>query len=129
MRGWDPVRNDSLRPKGLTEARAPTNPGDGSVGWRALDQRVLQAWMIPLAMIVRDEFRDRSSKMALADRNHPIEALLFDRSHEPFGIGIRIRRLMRRLHHADSGLAQPVAHRPAPLRVAVTDQHARLDQH
>ena len=79
-------------------------------------------------MIVRDVFRDRSSEMALADRNQPIEALLFDRSHEPFGVGIRIGRLIRRLHDADPRLAQSRAHRRAPLRVAITDQHAMLDQ-
>ncbi len=62
--------------------------------------------MIPLPMIVIDEFRDRSPKVPLAERNHPVEALFFDRSHEAFGVRIRIRRLKRRLHHANARLAQ-----------------------
>ena len=61
--------------------------------------------MIPLMMIVCDEFRDRAAEMALADWNHPIEALLFDRSHEALLVGIRIGRLIRRLRHPDSCLA------------------------
>ena len=110
------------------EARTSTNPADGC--WSLARPRSMrsQPLMIPLAMIVRDEFRDRSSEMALANRDQPIEALLFDRSHEPFSIGVRIRRLIRRLHHADPRLAQPGAHRRAPLRVAITDQHVMLDE-
>src|ERR1017187_4413423 len=41
---------------------------------RTRDQRVLQALVIALVMIVRDVFRDRPSEMPLANRNQPIEA-------------------------------------------------------
>src|SRR5450759_1547424 len=89
---------------------------------RTRDQRVLQALVIALVMIVRDVFRDRPSEMPLANRNQPIEALLFDRSHEPFGVGIRIGRLIRRQHHADARFTQSRAHGRAPFRVPVTDE-------
>jgi hypothetical protein len=46
--------------------------------------------MIPLPMIVFDEFRDCAAEVALPDQNQPIEALFLDRSYEPFGVRIRI---------------------------------------
>jgi hypothetical protein len=37
------------------------NPADGAGRWRARDQCVLNPLVIPLVMIVRNEFGDRSS--------------------------------------------------------------------
>ena len=84
--------------------------------------------MIPLAMIVIDEFREGPSEVALAERNDPIEALVFDRSHEAFRVGVRIRRLKRRLHDVHPGLAQQPPHLPAPFPVTIADQHAMVAQ-
>ena len=53
--------------------------------------------MIPFAMIVGDKLRDRLSKVAVAERNQAVETFLFDRAHEAFGVGVRIRRPIRRL--------------------------------
>jgi hypothetical protein len=55
-------------------------------------------------MIVRYEIRDGSSKVALANRNDPIEALLFNRSPEAFRVRIRIRRPERCLYDSKAGL-------------------------
>ena len=52
----------------------------------------------------RHEIRDGSSKVALANRNDPIEALLFNRSHEAFRVRIRIRRPERCLYDSKAGL-------------------------
>ena len=49
--------------------------------------------MIALVMIVIDELRNRLPEVTLTHRNHSIETLVLNRPHEPFGIGIRIRRL------------------------------------
>ena len=84
--------------------------------------------MIPLAMIVIDEFLEGPSEMVLAERHDPIEALVFDRAHKSFGIGVRIGRLKRCLHDVHSGLFQQALHIPAPLPVAVTDQHPMIAQ-
>jgi len=67
--------------------------------------------MIPFVMIASHELGDGSSKVALTDRYDPIETFPFDGSHEALGVGIRIGRLIRRLHHADPRLAQSGAHR------------------
>ena len=66
--------------------------------------------------------------MAFGERDHAVETLVLNRAHEALRVGVRIGPLIRRLHYADSHLAQLRAHRHAPLRVAVTDQHAITDQ-
>ena len=54
--------------------------------------------VIPLAMVVIDEFPEGASKVALAEGHHPIEALVLNGPHEPLGLSFRIGRLKRRLH-------------------------------
>ena len=68
--------------------------------------------MIALAVIVLHERRDSPAQMTLAERNDSVEALVLDRAHEPFGIGIRTWRVKRGVHNANSGSAQP-GHAPA----------------
>jgi hypothetical protein len=60
--------------------------------------------MIPLAVVMLDVFGNRSTEMTVAERDHAIETVVLDRSHEPFGVGIRVGRPIRCLHDADSGL-------------------------
>ena len=79
---------------------------------------VLNPLMIPLPVIVLDVLRDRPTQMALPERDHTVQALLFDRSHEPLRVGVGIGRPIRRLHDADPGLAQP----RAPLHFASRSQ-------
>jgi hypothetical protein len=76
--------------------------------------------------VVIDEFLEGASKVALAEWHHPIEALALDGPHEPFGIGVRIRRLKwrLRLHDVHPGIPQQLSHVPAPLSVTITNQHA-----
>ena len=62
--------------------------------------------------------------MTLPERDHAMQTLVLNRAHEPFGIGIRVRRLKRRLHHTDTGRAQPLAYGCTPLGVSVTNEHA-----
>jgi hypothetical protein len=88
--------NQSLRRaivivKQTAQPSTSTNATNGPVRRRrARDQCVLDPLVIPLVVIVRDVFGDCPSKMPLAERNQPIEALLIDRAHEALGVGIRI---------------------------------------
>jgi hypothetical protein len=53
-------------------------------------------------MVMRDKLRDRAPEMTPAQQNHPVEALLFDRSDEPLSVRIRIRSAGRRQNHSDA---------------------------
>jgi hypothetical protein len=73
-----------------TETLVSTHSTDTPLRRLAVNQFVVQSLMIPLAMVVGDEFRDRPSMMALAERNQAVQTLLFDRADEPFGVRVGI---------------------------------------
>jgi hypothetical protein len=81
--------------------------------------------MIPLAVVMLDEFGDGAPKMGLPDRNQPIEALFLNRPYEPLGVCIGVRGSDRRDDHPDSRIPQHTVDVWAPFRIAVTDQHLR----
>ena len=84
--------------------------------------------MIPLAMVVIDECREGTSKVPLAERHHAIEALVFDRPYEPFGVGVCVRRLKRRLHDVHACIVQQPSHISAPFPITITDEDAMIGQ-
>ena len=90
----------------------------------AVNQFVVQPLVIPLVMVVGDEFRDRSSMVALAERNQTVQTFLFDRADEPFGVGVGIGRPIWCLDDANPRVLQARPHRPTPLGIPVADQHA-----
>ena len=59
--------------------------------------------------------------MTFAERDHVAETLFLDGAHEALRVRVRTGCLIRRLHHADAGLAQSRAYE---RDVAITDQHA-----
>lgn len=75
-----------------TETWVSTHSTDMPFCRLALDQFVVQSLMIPLAMIVSDKFPDSPPVMVLAKRDHAVQTFLFDRSDEPFGVGVGIGR-------------------------------------
>ena len=81
--------------------------------------------MIPFPMIVGDELGDRPPEVALAERNHPVEALFFDRSHEALGVGIRVRGADGRQHDANPRVAEHPPHVCGPFAIAIADQDSR----
>ena len=72
---------------------------------RAVDQFVLKALVVSLTVVMLDVLGDRPSEMAFTERNHAVEALVFDRADEALRVGVRVGRPKRRLHHADPGLS------------------------
>ena len=79
-----------------TETLVSTHSTDTPFCRLALDQFVVQSLMIPLAMVVRDKFRDSPSMMALTTGNQAVQTFLFDRADEPFGVGVRVSSQLHR---------------------------------
>jgi hypothetical protein len=46
--------------------------------------------MIPLSVVMRHELSDRASQRRLADEDHAIEALVFDRAHKSLCVRILV---------------------------------------
>ena len=59
------------------------NPADATCGDRcvAVDEYIPDALVVALAMVVLDEFVNRSAEATLPERNDPMEAFFFDRAH------------------------------------------------
>ena len=57
------------------QSLAPAHPTGPVRCRRACNQDVPETLMIPLAVVMLDEFGDSAPKMGLPDRNQPIEAL------------------------------------------------------
>jgi hypothetical protein len=106
----------------------PTNSASASTRLVPIDQPILKPLVIPLAMVVIDEFLEGPSKVALTERHHAIEALVFDRPYELFSVVLRIGRLKWRLHDIDPGIAQQTSDIPAPFPITITDQHVMIAQ-
>ncbi len=48
--------------------------------------------MIAFPVIVGDEFGHRPAKMAFTERDHLVQAFLFDRADKPLRVGVAVRR-------------------------------------
>jgi hypothetical protein len=65
-----------------TEPTTSTDPALTSPRRAPIDKPILESLVIPLAVVVIDEFPEGASKVALAGGHHPIEALvLMDRTN------------------------------------------------
>ena len=58
-----------------------------------LNQFVADALMVPLAVVVGHEVGNGAPKVAFTERDHAIEALLLDRSHEALRVGVTAAEL------------------------------------
>lgn len=72
----------------------------------------MQTLVIPLVVIVRRKFAERPAQVSLTDENDPVEAFLFDRTDQAFGVRVAIRREVRRLH--DTNPLYSAINRSAP---------------
>ena len=60
------------------EALTTANPTGALDGRRAVNEFVAEALVIPLLVIMRHELGDRLTEMPVAERDHPLEALVLD---------------------------------------------------
>ena len=75
-------------------------------------------------MIVLDILPDRTPKMPLPDRNHPIEAFFLHRSHEPLRIRLESRGSGRQADDLPAGSGERLAERQREQRIPIVDQEA-----
>ena len=59
--------------------------------WR--DQVVAEPLMVPLPMVVRYELVEDADQAPFPEENQAVETLLANRAHEPFRVGVGVRRL------------------------------------
>lgn len=74
------------------------------------------------------EFVNGPSETTLAKWNDSTETFVFDRTHEPLGMRVRVRCAERRAHHLNPCTLQEVLDGPIPLAGTVTNQYASTHQ-
>ena len=77
--------------------------------------------MVAFAMIVSDELGERPTEMPLAERNHAVQAFLFNGANKPLRVRFAVGRTERRPDDAHTGLFKQVPNRGAPLAIPVTN--------
>ena len=95
----------------------------------AVDQLVVKPLMVALATVMDHEVGERTPEVLLTQRNHPIQAFLFDGPHKALRMRIAVRGTERCLDHAHTRRLQQVSNRNTPLPIAVADQEAVSVEH
>lgn len=98
LRGTIVVVQHATDPLASTKRSVSSGPRE----W--LNQLVPDALMVTLDVVVRHELGYRATKMPLPQQDHAIEALLFDRPHEPLRIRVAVRSSERRANDPDARL-------------------------
>src|SRR5262245_17565495 len=65
-------------------------------------ETIVESLMVPLPMIMRHKLANRISQRVFTKEDHLLQAILLNRSDEPFRISIQIRRLRRQFDGLDS---------------------------
>jgi len=79
-----------------------------------------QAPMIPFEMVVRDKLVHGSPKMALAQRDDPIEAFFFDWSNESLGVRVGVDY---QVHRRRAVRPKPFVSRIPSIRCMAASSH------
>jgi hypothetical protein len=97
-----PIRGAFVIVQEPSQTRSSMHATVGTDGRCGHDQQILQALMIPFAMIVLDELAQGTAEMALTYRNQPVDAFFFDRSDKALRMRIGVRRSYGRVVFLDS---------------------------
>ena len=93
-----------------------------------LDQFVSESLVVSLAVIVGDLLVDGVAEMHLAEKDDPVEALLFDRANEPFDVRVCVRRLVGREHDLRPRLLKALLESGGEFRIAVAEEEAAVEE-
>jgi hypothetical protein len=116
-----------LRPRG-SSTQQPAQPvptadlGPASGRGGRGDQRIPEPLMVSLPVIVRHELVEGAEQPTLPKQDQAVETLFSDRAHEPFCVGVGIRRLGGRQHDPHPGALEDAAESVGPLAVSIADE-------
>jgi hypothetical protein len=95
-------------------------PGVGR--WLRKEQSIVFALMGSFVMVMLDIFRDGVLEGGLAEEDHAVEALGFDRLDEPLGERVQIRAARRQGEWFDAGASENHVESGGEFTVTVADQ-------
>jgi hypothetical protein len=86
------------------------------------DQLVPEPLRVPRPVGVRDELVEGAAQPTLPEEGEAVETRLADRAHEPFRVGVGIRRLDGRQHDPHPGAVDEAAESLGPRAVSIADE-------
>jgi hypothetical protein len=89
-------------------------------GWR--DQPVLQPLMVPLVMVVLDEFTNSSAKRTLTEQDQPVQARFLDAPDEAFRVGVQVRRPRGQFYWFNAATFEHRKELTSEQRIAIMDE-------
>jgi len=118
-----------LRCSATVETKHSADPLGAPDGVRArfgsairLYQPIIEPLMIPLPVIVSSELATRFRRRPFAEEDHPIEALVLDRSDKSLGVRVQIGRTVWQAHDFDAGILQESPEHQGELGISVCVQ-------
>src|SRR5262249_12256777 len=90
------------------------------------NETIVAPLMVTLQMIMRHKLANRIPQRVFTKEDHLPQAILPNRSDEPFRISIRIRRLRRQFDGLDSDRGKRSEKLPRVKRISIVDQIARF---
>jgi hypothetical protein len=84
--------------------------------------------MVPLPVVVRHELVEHSDQAPFPEENQAIETLLANRAHEPFRVGVGVRRLDGRQDDAHPRTLDDRSESLRPLAIPVADEDPMIHQ-
>lgn len=89
-----------------------------------MDQLVTKSLVVSFVMVVRDEVGERPPQVPFTERDHAIQAFLFDRADEPLRMRIAVWCPERCPDHANACCREDALDAKAPFAITIADQHA-----
>ncbi len=86
-----------------------------------LDQPIIDPLVIPLPVIMSGVLASRFPKRPFSEEDHPVEALVLDRSDETLRVGVQVGRPVRQAYGLDIGALQKISESGRVLRVPIED--------
>ena len=108
------------------EAVAPLHVGGRALRrCCALQKAVVESLMVSLVVVVLDVLPREEAQVAFTERDQSIEAFLFDRPNEPFGVRVEIGTPRRQPNGLDPAACQDVVNDTGVQGIPVVNQIAR----
>lgn len=85
---------------------------------------VVEALMVALKVVVRDELGDGEAEVSFPEQHEPVEALRLDRQDEPFGESVQVRAVGWQLQAFHASPSKKLSELVGEQRIAIVDEVA-----
>ena len=96
--------------------------------WCPIQQPVVASLVVSLTMVVLDVLVNYEAQVAFTEHDDSVEALLLDRAHEPFRVGVQIRTSRRQSDRLDTTALQDLVKRAGVEGISIVNEVPRFSE-